>query len=111
MVPILYLRYWITDYLLLDADMRTPSYYPRSNEIAERFVRILKDHVKAVEILTEDLQKVVDRFLLQYRNARHSSTGVAPAIRMKGQLLRSSVTALSAIGDKIWARKFLDKTQ
>ena len=53
----------------------------------------------------------MDRFLIQYRNSEHSTTGVAPAIRMRGALLRSPVVALSAIGDKVWVRKYLDKAQ
>ena len=81
--------------------MRIPPYHPRSNGIAERFLRALKDHVRAVGILTY-FQIAVDRFLLQYRNARHNSTGVTPAIRIQGQLLKSLVVALSVVGDKIW---------
>ena len=90
--------------------IRTPPYHPRSNGLAERFVQTLKNHLRCVKG-SQHLQTSVDRFLMQYRNSKHSTTGVAPAIRMRGHLLRSPVIALSAIGDKVWTRKYHDKTQ
>ena len=88
--------------------VRTPRYHPRSNGLAERFVRTLKDHVRAAGV-GHDMQSTIDKFLLHYRNSPHSTTGVAPAMRMKGRLLRSTVTALSSVGDKVWARQYNDK--
>ena len=85
----------------------TPPYHPRSNGLAERFVRTLKDHLRCVKG-TNNLQASVDRFLMQYRNSKHSTTGVPPSVRMRGKLLRSPITALNALGDKVWVRKHLD---
>lgn len=82
--------------------VRTPPYHPRSNGIAERFVRTLKNHLRAAQ--TEDLQTAVDRFLIQYRNREHPATGVAPATIMRGQLLRSPITSLAKDPPKVWVR-------
>ena len=84
--------------------IRTPPYHPRSNGIAERFVRTFKEHVHAARD-SADLQAITDRFLLMYRNTPHSVTGEAPAVLMKGRPLRSRTTALGAAGDKLWVRK------
>ena len=88
--------------------VRTPPYHPRSNGLAEhteRFVRTLKDHIRTAK--QGDLQSTVDRFLLQYRNARHATTGQAPAFLMRNHLPHSPVVSLW--GQTIWARKYSDK--
>ena len=84
--------------------IRAPPYHPRSNGLAERFVRTLKEHLLAAGE-TADMQTAVDKFLLGYRNAPHSTTGEAPAVLLKGHLLRTRVTALSAVGDKLWVKQ------
>lgn len=78
--------------------VRTPPYHPRSNGLAERFVRTLKEAINAAS-QNNDIQRVVDRFLLMYRNTPHSVTGEAPAIRHRGHLLRTTLAALRSEGD------------
>lgn len=82
----------------------TPPYHPKSNGLAERFVRTLKEHVRAAGEHM-DLQTAVDRFLLTYRNTPHSTTGAPPAVLLKGHMLRTVVTALSSTGDKLWVKQ------
>ena len=65
--------------------------HPQSNGLAERFVRTLKTAVHASSANTfGELTAFVDNFLLQYRNACHSSTNKSPAQLFKGRNLRSS---------------------
>jgi len=84
--------------------LRTPPYHPRSNGLAERFIRTLKDHIRATR--NQPLDATVDRFLLQYRNSKHSTTGEAPATRMTGRLLRCNLTSLQR--NKVWVRRYND---
>ena len=62
-------------------------YHPASNGLAERAVRIIKDGLKKMSEGT--LSDRVARFLFQYRNIPHSTTGMIPAELLMGRKLRS----------------------
>ena len=83
--------------------IRTPPYHPQSNGQVERLVCMLKEHLQAAGETT-NMQTVVDKFLMSYNNASHSTVGEAPAVLLNGHLLHTSVTALSSVGDKLWVR-------
>lgn len=85
--------------------LRSPPFNPRSNGIAERFVRTFKEHLRA-EGPNRPIQAAVDKILLTYRNTPHSSTGESPAKLMKGRVLRTTLTSLSSVGDKLWVRNY-----
>ena len=69
----------------------TPPRHPKSNGLAENFVRTLKTAVTATNPTTyTELDRSIDTFLLQYRNATHASTKKAPAVLFKGRTLRCS---------------------
>ena len=89
--------------------VKTLHYHARSNFLTERSARTLKDYLRCAG--KEDLQGSMDRFFIQYRNSKHSTTGMAHFIFMRGQLLQSPVTALSSIGSDVWIKKYLDKEQ
>ncbi|PAA60150.1 hypothetical protein BOX15_Mlig025062g1 [Macrostomum lignano] len=83
----------------------TPPYHPRSNGQAERFVRDLKSHLRAAQ-QESCMQANIDRFLLQYRNAKHAATGKSPAEMMRGHLLRGPITQLSK--QPVWVKVYND---
>ncbi len=65
--------------------------HPCSNGLAERFVQTLKTAIRSCDISNfKDLDRYVDNFLMQYRNAEHSSTRKSPAFLFKGRNLRTS---------------------
>ena len=53
-------------------------YHPSTNGLAERLVQSFKHAVKA-DKSNMTVQHKIDRFLLSYRAAPHSTTGVSPA--------------------------------
>ena len=62
-------------------------YHPASNGLAERAVRTIKQGLRK---MTEgSLSAQIARFLFQYRNTPHSTTGMIPAELLMGRKLRS----------------------
>lgn len=72
--------------------LTTAPHHPKSNGMAERMVRTIKEQI-AVNV-GKSLDEVLDRFLLVYRNTPYGDTGIPPSILMVGRLLRSSHSAL-----------------
>ncbi|CAH8647132.1 unnamed protein product [Schistosoma intercalatum] len=71
--------------------------HPCSNGQAENFVRTLKTAIDSIAPSTfNELERGVDNFLLQYRNAKHSVTKETPAKLLKGRILRSNMRCLES---------------
>ncbi|CAH8585173.1 unnamed protein product [Schistosoma haematobium] len=71
--------------------------HPCSNGQAENFVRTVKTAIGSITASTfNGLERGVDTFLLQYRNARHSVTKETPAKLLKGRILRSNMRCLES---------------
>ncbi|CAH8457924.1 unnamed protein product [Schistosoma rodhaini] len=71
--------------------------HPCSNGQAENFVRTLKIAIDSIAASTfNELERGVDTFLLQYRNAKHSVTKETPSKLLKGRILRSNMRCLES---------------
>ena len=67
---------------------RTSSpYKPSTNGQAEKVVQILKTALKQAHLTGTNVDTVLARYLLRYRNTQHSTTGESPAmLRMRRRL-------------------------
>ena len=101
-----------------------PPYHPATNGQAERFVRSFKEGMKKD---TGNMQVRLDKWLLAYRNAPHTTTGVSPANKFLGRSLRTrldlllptqmSDKSMSAelkvrqfeVGDAVWVRDYMSR--
>lgn len=69
-------------------------YRPQGNGAAENSVKLVKKTLKKALREGSDLKDSLSRFLLQYRNCEHATTGVAPAVALLGRRLRNRLDAL-----------------
>ncbi|KAG7294716.1 hypothetical protein JYU34_022785 [Plutella xylostella] len=69
-------------------------YRPQGNGAAENAVKTIKKCLKRALHEGEDVATALSKFLLQYRNCPHATTGVAPAVALMGRRQRSRLDAL-----------------
>ncbi|XP_071054976.1 uncharacterized protein [Onthophagus taurus] len=71
--------------------LTSPPYHPSSNSAAENVVKTVKNLLKKslLNNTDGDLNCLLCRFLFDYRNTPHCTTGVSPAILMFGCSLRT----------------------
>ena len=67
--------------------------HPATNGHAERFVQTFKNAMKAMEPQLPREEKLA-RFLISYRNTKHTVTGMSPAELMFGETLRTRLDLL-----------------
>ena len=72
--------------------IKSPSYHPSSNGLAERAVQTLKESLRKLK--EGSLETRLSRFLFKYRITPHSSTGVSPAEVIFGRRLRSHMDSI-----------------
>ncbi|XP_052737827.1 uncharacterized protein K02A2.6-like [Bicyclus anynana] len=72
----------------------TSPYRPAGNGAAENAVKSVKKAMKKAVHEGMDIDTAVNKFLFQYRNAEHASTGVAPAVALLGRRLRGRLDVL-----------------
>ena len=65
------------------------AYKPSTNGQAERVVQMLKSAIEQARITKQDVNVVIAKSLLMYRNAPHSTTGAAPSFLLMGRRLRT----------------------
>jgi hypothetical protein len=71
--------------------------HPQSNGLAENFVRTLKSAVQSANPSSHsELDRMIDNFLMQYRNASHTTTRRSPAQLFKSRALRTSFECASS---------------
>lgn len=88
--------YDFNDYCLKNCIRHITSapYRPQANGAAENAVKTIKKNLKRAVFLGEDLSAALSKFLFQYRNCEHASTGVSPAQALLGRRLRGRLDAL-----------------
>ena len=64
------------------------AYKPSTNGQAERVVQILKSAIAQARVTKQDVNVVLARSLLAYRNTPHT-TGEAPSVLLMGRKLRT----------------------
>ena len=71
--------------------------HPQSTGLAENFVRTLRSAIASMSRKNfDELERCVDNFLLQYRNAKHISTHESPAKLFKSRILRMRLTSMTS---------------
>ena len=68
--------------------------HPKSNGLAENFIKTLKRAISSeIQSLSDgmDLERFIQSFLFQYRNADHCTTRERPSVLFRGRPLRSNV--------------------
>ncbi|XP_053618601.1 uncharacterized protein K02A2.6-like [Plodia interpunctella] len=69
-------------------------YRPQGNGEAENAVKTVKKAIKRAIFEKKEILTALYRFLFQYRNCEHATTGVSPAVAMFGRRLRGRLDAL-----------------
>ncbi|KXJ23209.1 Uncharacterized protein K02A2.6 [Exaiptasia diaphana] len=64
-------------------------YHPATNGLAERSVQTFKQALKSMEGSSSPLKEKLAKFLINYRNTPHLTTGESPAQMMLGRPLRT----------------------
>ena len=71
--------------------------HPQSNGAAENFVRTLKSAITSLNAKTFlELDRGVDHFLMQYRNAAHGTTHISPTTLFKKRILQTNMMCLES---------------
>jgi len=90
----------VKDYLksLNIIQLFSPPRHPRSNGIAENFIKSYKNAIYASEVRNEnELNATTDNFLLQYRSTPHGVTSKSPAELFLGRVLKASLLRQQAV--------------
>ncbi|CAC5425906.1 unnamed protein product [Mytilus coruscus] len=69
--------------------IKSASYHPATNGLAERFVQTFKQSLKAMRGENSDINKKLAKFLLAYRNTPHTTTNETPSKLFMGRHLRN----------------------
>ena len=81
------------------------AYKPSTNGQAERVVQILKSAI--AQVTKQDVNVVLARSLLVYRNTPHTTTGEAPSVLLMGKKLRTCLDlVLSSVEEHVKKQQY-----
>ncbi|XP_061394278.1 uncharacterized protein K02A2.6-like [Musca vetustissima] len=85
-------------------------YHPATNGQVERCVQTIKNALKAMETTKATIQVNLNKFLQQYRNASHATTGQPPSMLFFGRMLRSRFDLLRPddTKEKVTQKQFMN---
>lgn len=91
-----FLSYDFKDFCKKNCNQHVTSapYRPQGNGAAENAVKTVKKAIKRAIHTGDDVSTALSKFLFQYRNCDHCTTGVSPAIALMGRRLRGRLDAL-----------------
>lgn len=78
----------------------SPAYYPASNGQAESFIKIIKKGIKSCLMNSrgvKDCNNRLQKYLFDYRNSIHSTTGCSPAQLVFGRKLRTRLDIIDPL--------------
>ena len=79
-----------------ETDLCTP-YHPQANGMAEKFMASLVKLTHASIAEKKDPKEEISKFLLNYRNTTHSSTGATPSKLMMNRVIRTKLPSLHQV--------------
>jgi hypothetical protein len=69
--------------------IKTTSYHPSSNGLAEQFVQSFKQAMRASKNDSGTISKKLAKFLLAYRSTSHQTTNATPSMLFMGRELKT----------------------
>ena len=76
-----------------ETDLCTP-YHPQANGMAEKFMASIVKLTHAAIAERKDPKEEISKFLLNYRNTPHSTTGETPSKLMMNRIIRTKLPSL-----------------
>ena len=73
---------------------RVPLYAPNQNGLVERFNRVISEKLKECERFGWEVEKTLEKMLIDYQSTPHSTTGIPPFESLYGRKMRDGLTRL-----------------
>ena len=73
---------------------RIPPYVPNQNGLVEPFNQVISEKLKECEPFGWEVEKTLEKMLIDYRSASHSTTGISPFESLYGRKIRDGLMRL-----------------